>query len=85
MRLHARSRTDYDAGLDLGERSDETVIGDLAAIEIAGLDQLDALTELDVAHAGLVHLRRAVHVSTPSLLRRGSKRSATSCPVSIDS
>jgi len=85
MRLNACSRSDNNIGLDLGERANEAVIGNLAAIEIARLNHLDALTELDVAHAGLVYLRLSVHGSTPSLLRRGSNRSATSCPVSIDS
>nr|WP_245332273.1 GDP-mannose 4,6-dehydratase [Bradyrhizobium erythrophlei] len=56
----------------------------LAAIKIARLDNLDPRAELDVTNAGLMHLR-SVHDATPSRLRSGVKRSATSSPVSIDS
>ena len=72
-----------DALLDFGERSDKAVIADLAAIEVAGLDDLDPRAEFDVAHAALMHLR-LVHDATPSRLSRGVKRSATSWPVSIE-
>ena len=45
MRLHARARADHRALLDFGERPDKAVVADPAAIEIAGLDDLDARAE----------------------------------------
>ena len=74
----------HDALLDFGERPDKAIVADFAAVEIARLDDLDPRAELDVAHAGLMHLR-LVHDATPSRLSRGVKRSGTSAPVSIDS
>ena len=73
-----------DALLDLGERPDKAVVADLAAVEIARLDDLDPRAEFDVAHAGLMQLR-LVHDATPSRHSRGVKCSGTSSPVSIDS
>ncbi|MGX1283756.1 hypothetical protein AB7M50_002881 [Bradyrhizobium elkanii] len=84
MRLHPCARPDDDALLDFCEGADEAVVAELAAIEVAGLNDLDAFAEGDIAHAGLMHLR-PVHETTPSRLSRGVKRSATSSPVSIDS
>ena len=70
--------------LDFGKRPDKAVIADLAAVEIARLDDLDPRAEFDIAHAGLVDFG-LVHDATPSRLSRGVKRSATSWPVSINS
>ena len=84
MRLHAGTRADAHALLDFGKRPDEAVVADLAAIEIARLDDLDPRAELDVAHADLVDFG-LVHDATPSRHSRGVKCSATSWPVSIDS
>src|SRR5262249_28759505 len=56
MRLYARARTDLGALLDLGEGTDEAIVADAAAIEIAGLHHLRARAEGDVADAGLVQL-----------------------------
>ncbi|OIQ62953.1 hypothetical protein GALL_555110 [mine drainage metagenome] len=84
MRLHAGSGADRRTLLDLGKRTDEAIVADLAAIQVARLDDLDPRAEFDVAHAALMHLR-PVHDATPSRLNRGVKRSATSSPVSIDS
>ncbi len=84
VRLHPRAGADHDALLDFGERPDKAIVADLAAIEIARLDDLDPGAEIDVAHAGLMHLR-PVHDATPSRPSRGVKRSGTSSPVSIDS
>ena len=84
MRLHAGTRADHHALLDFGKRPDKAVIADLAAVEIAGLDDLDPRAEFDVAHTTLMHLG-LVHDTTPSRLNRGVKRSGTSWPVSIDS
>ena len=84
MRLHARAGTDHHALLDFRERPDKAVVADLAAVDIAGLDDLDPRAEIYVAHAGLMHLR-PVHDATPRRPSRGVKRSGTSSPVSIDS
>ena len=84
MRLHAGAGADHRALLDLGKRSDEAIVADLAAVQVARLDDLDARAEFDVAHAALMHLG-LVHDTTPSRLSRGVKRSGTSWPVSINS
>src|SRR4051812_6388537 len=84
VRLHPRAGTDHDAFLYFGERPDKAVVAYLAAIKIARLDDLDARAEIDVAHAGLMHLG-PVHDTTPRRPSRGAKRSGTSAPVSIDS
>ena len=84
MRLHAGARADAHALLDFGKRPDKAVVADLAAVEIARLDDLDPRAELDVAHAGLMHFG-LVHDATPSRHSRGVKCSGTSWPVSIDS
>ena len=84
MRLHAGAGADHRALLNLGEGSDETIVADLAAVEIARLDDLDPRAEFDIAHTALMHLG-PVHDTTPSRLNRGVKRSATSSPVSINS
>ena len=74
-----------DALLDFGERPDEAVVADPAAIEIARLDDLDPRAEFDVAHAGLMRICGWFTTPLPSRLSRGVKRSGTSSPVSIDS
>ena len=78
MRLHAGAGADADALLDFGKRPDKAIVADLAAVEIAGLDDLDPRAELDVAHADMMHVR-LVHDATPSRLSRGVKCSETSC------
>ena len=84
MGLHPGAGADHRAFLDFRKRPDKTVIADLAAVEIAGLDDPDPRAEFDVAHAGLMQFG-LVHDATPSRLSRGVKRSETSWPVSIDS
>src|SRR5262249_51142650 len=84
MRLYPRARTDDCSLLYLGEGTDEAIVANLALIEIAGLDHFHARAEFDVADASLMQFG-PVHEATPSRLNRGVKRSATSCPVSIDS
>src|ERR1700722_11681654 len=84
MRLHAAAGADHGPLLDFCEGSDEAVIADLAAIEVAGRDDLDPGAEFDIAHTALMPLR-LVHDATPRRLNRGVKRRATSWPVSMDS
>ncbi len=84
MRLHPGAGADRGALLDLGKRPDKAIVADPAAVEVAGLHDLDPRAELDVANAGMLQVR-LVHDATPSLHSRGVKCSGTSSPVSIDS
>src|SRR5262245_5127293 len=54
MRLYPRARTDHSSPLNLGEGTDETIVADLALIEVAGLDHFHARAEFDVADACLM-------------------------------
>jgi hypothetical protein len=49
-----RVRADHRTLLNVGERPDKTVVADLAAIQVAGLDQPDARPELDIAYASVM-------------------------------
>jgi hypothetical protein len=82
--LHPGARADADTLLDFRKRPDKAIIADVAAIEIAGFDDLGPRTKFDVADASLMQVR-FVHDTTPRRLRRGVKCSGTSRPVSIDS
>ena len=84
VRLHPGTGADADTLLYLGKRSDKAIVADLAAVDVARLDNPDPRPELDIAHAGVVQLG-LVHDATPSRLSRGVNRSGTSAPVSIDS
>ena len=75
VRLHPRAGADHDALLDFGERPDKAVVADLAAVEIARLDDPDARAEIDVTHADLMYLGPVHDDDTkPAQPRREAKR-----------
>src|SRR6185437_15967858 len=84
MRLHTRSRADHGTLLDLGERADEAIVANSAAVEVAGFDDLDPGAERHVTNPDLMKFGGA-HDATPRRLSLGAKCNATSWPVSIDS
>jgi len=84
MRLNATARADHRASLDFGKGSDETIIADFAAIEVAGLDDFDSRAEFDVTHAALMPFR-LVQGTTPSLLNPGMEQRTASWPILIAS